>query len=148
MPVLPVCTVQTDADVRLDCPASWADKTTQVLTCFLNATKYSNSTCKQFSDVADFQFLASGATHHSPECTITEMTKACNTGSFSAKGCRCREVQDGLYVLEFAVTGRRERHEGGTWKCVPGCFDDSFRNPFLHPPTAAALQCGPVVFGE
>ena len=147
MPVRSVCSEQTEAaDVKLDCPAVWTDGVSEVLTCFLNTTTFSPSTCqKAFLDLVDFQFLASGGSQHSSECTVEDVT-TCD-GSFSNKNCRCREVWDGQYVLEYIVTGRRDTQEGGTWKCVPGCFDAHLQNPFKYPPYAKSLQCE-VPFGE
>ena len=147
MPALPVCAVQAEADTRIVCPDYWTDGVTQVLTCFVNATEYSNSTCQvYFSDRVDFQFLASGESQHSSECTVDAVT-TCD-GNFSTKNCRCREESHGLYVLEYTVTGRRDTQEGGTWKCVPGCFDDVLQNPFKYSPYAEPLQCDPAAFGE
>ena len=147
MSVLPVFTVQTD-DVSLVCPANWTEGATQIITCFVNASKYSRSTCTTFTDLVEFKFLAAGGSTASTECSVENLTQACNTGMFLPKGCRCKEVRDGRYVLEFFVTSRRERYEGGRWQCVPACFDEKLRNPFLSSSSAAALQCGPVEFGE
>ena len=145
-----MCTAQTETDARIACPATWTEGITQVLSCFVNASKYSNSTCETFSNLVDFQFKARGekSGRESQECSVTNLTEACASSRFSPKGCRCREVADGQYVLEFAVTGDRARHEGGTWRCIPGCFDELLKNPFRYPPYADALTCGPVVFGE
>ncbi|KAK7087332.1 hypothetical protein V1264_021401 [Littorina saxatilis] len=143
---VPVVLVDTP-DGRLSCPTRWREGDTQILKCTVKVAQYTNSSCQQFPDLVDFQFTAKDQTFPSSECAVYGLTETCD-GRFQPKHCRCREISDGCYVVEFAVTARRDRHEGGSWKCVPGCSDRFFRNPFLHGESADALTCGPVEFGE
>ncbi|XP_070203904.1 uncharacterized protein [Littorina saxatilis] len=140
-----VCTQTSHG--QLTCPATWTDGHTHVITCTIRVSSYNNATCnRQFSDIVDLQFFN---TSNSPssQCKVHSLHQACN-GNYTNEGCRCRGISGESYVLEFAVTVSRDRHDGGTWKCVPGCEDASFRNPFLHPPHDVSLRCGPVNFGH
>ena len=132
------------ADVELQCPQQWTTDGTNTLTCSIRATRFTPEVCSgQLTNVVDFVFSNTG-TRGSTECTVTDFRTSCENRTSSA--CRCKELSDGQYVLEYKVPVKnKRRYEGGSWECQVTCLDRNLK-PQLS--SSASDSCSGVKFDD